>query len=211
MRLIMWLGALSGLLFTAARFVAVYLHIHHPGAHEKCCSSLAYVYDFEHADRELRVKAAEMLSPLVGTVSMASWRFLLWMTELLMACGITVDKRDSRQSPAFVASAFRWVEVVMVSCLMWTANAEFARRKVDGDLDGIDIIWIMSTYGSIMQLRFVAHLVWSAVVMLVHIAAWAHVIRVSGWCTGLTVQMVIFVMVSVSSVFLARISSTAWW
>ena len=59
MRLIMWLGALSGLLFTAARFVAVYLHIHHPGAHEKCCSSLAWVYDFEHADRELRVKAAE--------------------------------------------------------------------------------------------------------------------------------------------------------
>ena len=211
MRLIMWLGALSGLLFTAARFVAVYLHIHHPGAHEKCCSSLAYVYDFEHADRELRVKAAEMLSPLVGTVSMASWRFLLWVTELLMACGISVDKRDSRQSPAFVASAFRWVEVVMVPCLMWTANAGFAGRYLAEDMNVlIDSIWIMSTYGSIMQLRFVAHLVWSAVVMLVHFAAWAHVIRVSGWCTDLAVRMAIFVMVSVSSVFLARIREEYW-
>ena len=211
MRLIMWLGALSGLLFTAMRFVSVYLHIHHPGVHEKCCSSLERVINLERADHELAVRAAEMLSPLVGVMGMASLRPSLWLTERLMVCGIIVDKRDSGQSHAMVAAAFRLCEVVMVLCLMWTGTAGIAVAPLDHEVMSIrQTIWIMSTYGSIMQLRFVAHLVWSAVVLLAHFAAFAHVIRARGWCTDLAMKMLVLVMVSISSVFLARFREQYW-
>ena len=179
----MFMGALSGFVWTCVMCTTAYLKVHFPHIYELCCNKI-YVLHFGQA--EFIAVVLQLPVPLLGAVLLYSRS---WARSIARA-GYSLCRWDARvlqtNGDACDAAVLRiWMNGTIVSLLspslMMLVASKFQILGVQPQLQ-----WVISCFGTIMQLLFLPHMVWIAVVLAVGVisSVFTVVSRSDSTCVG---------------------------
>jgi class 3 adenylate cyclase len=206
----MWWGALSGFCWELTRAVTKYLSFYSPHIYEKCCASIASAAQDRH---EVVVAFLAILSPSCGVIFLFDERLPRWMIARIKkatsACGYRTNFGSTPDE--MNAATLFCVEVCMVASLSWTLFAVHVSHGWMLEWDQLVMnLTVISSYGTIMQLRFLPQLVWVMVYLVsLTILLACRLIR-DGWCRHLLLSCGVVVLAATSSVGITWIRERHW-
>ena len=222
-----WRGAVTGFIWAIVRIIIGSLQLARPEIYTKCCPQVFGLEtlrqgrdpsDMRRAEVELAMLVVELCTTSIGVILCRS-RAALMALPVLVRRGVlergafrpgqgrSVDWEDWSDRSAMLGTT----ELLAVFCIIFPPLLPLVTSDFNLQGDGLLVaVWIFSCFGTILQLRFMAHVVWLAIVGGVYLIVTVKTFAVGGMCTPVFFELVVTFAVGAISTLVAHIRETSF-
>ena len=216
---------MTGFIWAIVRIIVSSLELAQPEIYARCCSKVFGLHSLRQdrsnrrqAEVELALLFLELCTTSIGVVCCRS-RASVMAIHVLIRRGVfergafrpgqgrSVDWENCIDRSAMLAT----VEMVAVFCIVFPPVLPLVSRDFEVQGDGfLTAVWIFSCFGTILQLRFITHAAWLAIVWSVYLIAMVKTFAVAGVCTPIIFELFVTLVVGAISTLVAQIRETSF-